>query len=407
MLSALKTRGQRKTSNPYIIIYNKGIKMSNQEVRYLIKNELQYLVYIQPIKKNTKIIVKKYKDIIANYCYDGMKKLPYNEKLYIYLNQIKEIQICQYCKVNRVLYINQTKGYALFCSRTCSSNGSLYKRQQTCLDKYGASNPMKSDEIKNKFTRMINEKYKNVDYKTKIVNKRKETHVLKYGVENPLQRDLIKEKIKSTNLKKYGTTNPAQSQVIKDKMKATNFLRYGCYNAMQNKDIFEKAMHTYLLRTGISHPSKQPNYRKNCSQTYFNRTGYHHNMQNPESFHKQQESAFKYKEYQLPSGKIVKVQGYEPFALNILLNEQNYKEDELIISTIEQPQIKYFFENEQHKHYLDIFIPKENRIIEIKSTYTYEREIDKCLAKQNAAKEQGYIYEIWIIDKEKIIEVIS
>jgi hypothetical protein len=49
-------------------------------------------------------------------------------------------------------------------------------------------------------------------------------------------------------------------------------------------------------------------------------------------------------------------------------------------------------------HHGDIFIPKENRIIEVKSTWTFQKP--DVLLKQLAAKEMGYKYEIWVYDKK-------
>ncbi len=45
-----------------------------------------------------------------------------------------------------------------------------------------------------------------------------------------------------------------------------------------------------------------------------------------------------------------------------------------------------------HRHYVDIFIPTQNRCIEVKSTWTAKLNEHNIYLKQNAAKELGYKY---------------
>jgi hypothetical protein len=54
----------------------------------------------------------------------------------------------------------------------------------------------------------------------------------------------------------------------------------------------------------------------------------------------------------------------------------------------------------KHRHYVDIFIPTLNKCIEVKSTWTKEKKKDCIFLKQKAAKELGYIYEIWVYDRK-------
>jgi hypothetical protein len=57
---------------------------------------------------------------------------------------------------------------------------------------------------------------------------------------------------------------------------------------------------------------------------------------------------------------------------------------------------------EKHRHYVDIFIPSQNKCIEVKSTWTSEKKKDTIFLKQNAAKELGYNYEIWVYNRKGI-----
>jgi hypothetical protein len=38
--------------------------------------------------------------------------------------------------------------------------------------------------------------------------------------------------------------------------------------------------------------------------------------------------------------------------------------------------------------------------IEVKSTWTFEKQKDIIFLKQNAAKQLGYLYEIWVYDNK-------
>ena len=74
-------------------------------------------------------------------------------------------------------------------------------------------------------------------------------------------------------------------------------------------------------------------------------------------------------------------------------------EDEIKTGCKNVPTIWYNDENgKKHRHYVDIFIPSQNRCIEIKSTWTAKKKQDSIYLKQNAAKELGYKYEIWVYD---------
>lgn len=60
--------------------------------------------------------------------------------------------------------------------------------------------------------------------------------------------------------------------------------------------------------------------------------------------------------------------------------------------------IDYLFENKKKKYHPDYYLPVYNLIVEIKSTYTYEREKEKNEAKKEAAINNGFNF-IFIIDK--------
>ena len=135
--------------------------------------------------------------------------------------------------------------------------------------------------------------------------------------------------------------------------------------------------------------------KKTCLEKY----GTEYNTQNKEILSKIKKSSYGTKDYIFKTGDIVEIQGYENLALR-LLEEQGYNFKDIEIEGIE---IKYIYNNKNCIHFPDIYIPIENRIIEVKSTYTYDLELERNIQKQLFSKEQGYIYEFWIFnDKHKL-----
>jgi hypothetical protein len=113
---------------------------------------------------------------------------------------------------------------------------------------------------------------------------------------------------------------------------------------------------------------------------------------------KASKNAYKFKEFIFPSGRIDKVQGYEPFALQYLI-EDNIEETDIISGCKNVPTIWYNDKNsKKRRHYVDIFIPSQNRCIEVKSTWTAEKKKDNIFLKQAAGKKLGHKYEIWVYD---------
>jgi hypothetical protein len=89
------------------------------------------------------------------------------------------------------------------------------------------------------------------------------------------------------------------------------------------------------------------------------------------------------------------IQGFENFALDDLLHKENISEIDIINERTKVPEIWYEDEkSELKRHYVDFFIPSQNRCIEIKSTWTFEKNKEKVLKKQIAAKALGFNYEI-------------
>jgi len=187
--------------------------------------------------------------------------------------------------------------------------------------------------------------------KNRLLIKRDQTNINLYGKLGGInQTTESKEKGIKTCMKKYGVPNSNMAESVKQKKKDVCLTKYGVENPAQNQEVMEKA----------------------------------------------QKNAKKYKEYKMPSGVIRKVQGYEPFALDELI--KLYTEEQIKTDRKDVPRIPYKMEEKQKYYFPDIFIPHENYIIEVKSTWTYNCKTDSIKQKAEACKSLGYKYEIWVYD---------
>ena len=114
---------------------------------------------------------------------------------------------------------------------------------------------------------------------------------------------------------------------------------------------------------------------------------------------KAEKNSFNYKEYRCPTGKIVKIQGYEDKALDELF--QHFVEEELSIGRGNIPHIKYICnEGKQRIYYPDFYIESLNTILEIKSDWTLQLHTCRLEEKKKAVLEAGYKYEVWVYDQK-------
>lgn len=109
--------------------------------------------------------------------------------------------------------------------------------------------------------------------------------------------------------------------------------------------------------------------------------------------------SFSYKKHKLPSGKIIQLQGYEPQFLDYVFDNGVLLESDFQFN--KRPRIKLSDSNMvKAKHYYpDFYIPKYNLIVEIKSTYTLQRDLATTMLKENKTREVGYNF-IMVMDKK-------
>lgn len=354
----------------------------NKCFRQLVKTGVYCEPCMQSISKN-KIKNSKVKydiHMLIEFCNENNIILlhDYSEK---FINRDTNIQgVCLHndCKNNFIKPFRQLLKIGGYCENCSKENGKV-KILATNLYKFGVDNPMKNTEIK---------------------EKQKNTMVEKYGVEHNSQLEEIKVKKMNTYIKNYGVTSHLKSPEIREQIKLTNLLKYGVENPQQNSDIRNKNYETNLKKYGVKHYLETQEFKEKVIKTNLERYSVPHHSQNAEVADTMLKKSYNKKEYKLPSGKILDYQGYENFALDRLLHVEKICEDSIITNRKDVPVIWYNdINNKRRRHYVDFYIPSQNRCIEVKSTWTNQTK-NNVLEKQKGAKDLGYIYEIWIYDRE-------
>ncbi len=171
-------------------------------------------------------------------------------------------------------------------------------------------------------------------------------------------------------------------QLIKEKRFNTNFLRYGNSNANQVPEIKKKIIETCLRKYNVRYAMMNKDI---SNKSYSNRKA-------------PLPSSFKWKEYVMPSGRILLIQGRENKMLDKLL--QIFTEEEILVHK-GVPTIKYKDCNGIYrKHYPDAYVKKLNWIFECKCNYTWnpnEETRKNNILKYKEAKKLGFKYNVIIL----------
>ena len=177
--------------------------------------------------------------------------------------------------------------------------------------------------------------------KQQTLNNRKKAFIEKYGVDNPMKNPDIAAKTA-----KYQKDNAAERLAVRTK---TLLEKYGVRNAQQVRSIHEKAMR----------------------------------------------SSKRLKSYVFESGREVKVQGYEPQAIEMLLAE-GFNESDLYFGA-DVPRFAYHYDGVDRKYFPDIYIKSINTIVEVKSEWTLNQQLDKNNAKFDAVNDSSYIFRLMVV----------
>jgi hypothetical protein len=305
----------------------------------------------------------------------------------------------------------------------------------TMMKNHGVEYAQQKPEIRAKTDATSLEKYGKLRafLLPEVFDKIRKTHKAKYGVEFPLQAKEIQDKISMTFMKTLNAPRPflseiylqrmkdkyghewfcctdAFKEVMRDKYGSENYVtsdhckqqmldKYGSENYVTSDHCKQQMLDKY----GSEYFITSKKYREIMLEKY----GAESAMQCPELFRKAQSSSFCRKPYISPDGKTFMVLGYEGIAMDDILKNEGIKtfyagEDKEI------PVFQYIGDDDKtHSYYPDVYIPEENRVIEIKSVYTYNRDPEKTLCKALKVSE-SHLFELRLYNSHKeVVEILE
>lgn len=300
--------------------------------------------------------------------------------------------------------------YRAYCSTECKVIGRLNKfketyankdtdailakRRATVTDRYGVDNVSKTAGVKAqlKITTAAT-----ADIRTR---KTKETNLKNHGVESTNSLQAVKDLKKSNYKEKTGFDHQLKDPTIAAKVSAAN---------TKNADKrLAKAAETNLEKYGCINPSSNTEVKQKRTDTMIERFGVENASQNAEVHAKKMKSQYRNKEFVFPSGRKEMVMGYEPLAIAELL--QTYAEDDIVLETTKIPRISYIgIDGITHYYFPDIYIPKDNLLIEVKSLWTYSGYPDWLTTnflKQQGSINAGYNFKFMIMNKARIVRAL-
>ncbi len=197
------------------------------------------------------------------------------------------------------------------------------------------------------------------------------------------------EKVKKTCLINFGATNASFSDEKKKKRSSTNIKRFGVSNPFANKEIQNKLKNISIKKYGTDNIFGSEEFKKSMKVYNLEKYGVEYISQVPELYMKQQKSG--YRLYFHEDTKLYYRGTYEKDFLDFCFNNK------IIVN--QGKRIKYYFENKEHYYFSDYYLESKNLIVEIKSSWTYNKYLDKNLVKEETTIKSGYNY-MFIIDKK-------
>lgn len=304
---------------------------------------------------------------------DATNFLPNDIHLRFRFNYIKDglINTPKKCKECGKVLLDVKK---TFCSSVCSNInvGEIEKMKHTW-------NTKSDDDINN------------------IQLKRRKTNLKKYGVDIASKTPEVIEKNRLSHLTNWGDYAMRTNEVL-TKRNDTLIERYGGIG-MASEELFSKMKNTNIEKYGVEYYSTTDDWYNKCVSTALEKYGEEWVSKVDYINIKQQSGGYNYYDFEFPSGKVVRVQGYEPRVLTKLLID--YDENDIIVGVQniinEIGFFHYEYENKKSRYYPDIYIKSENKVIEVKSTYTFNKEKEKNLLKRESVLNKNINFKFIIL----------
>jgi hypothetical protein len=274
--------------------------------------------------------------------------------------------------------------------KKCSANCKTKKYKETCDVKYGVKNYFAAEEFK---------------------EKRKETCLQKYGKKHHMQNEEIKKKVEETCLKFYGKKWAFVQDRVFEKIRATHKAKYGVEYPLQSATIQEKINAKFIELWGAKRPFLSEQFIIHFKALMKEKYGAEHPMHVPDLFYKTIKSINRTKPYSFPSGKEIRIMGYEDLALNWIQTKINsvlkrtIKEEEILVGS----DVPYFqYEDDVGKkriYYPDISIKNTDLIIEVKSVYIFNLNPKLNYSKFKAVSNSGKTLQVYLYKNQILIDI--
>jgi len=368
----------------------------------------------------------------------------FSERAYHIINGLASIPLCPVCISGRLKFNHTRWEYNKTCSAKCGAKhpDREIKTKNTNMERYGVENVYQDEDIKNRIRKTNLERFgaeyntqtqefkdyckklnldrygkeyysQTKEFKDKIVN----TSMEKYGVDHPSKSKEVKNKLKELNLKKYGVDHQFKAPEIREKISSTIKERYGKNWYTETDGFKEKYRNSSLLKYGTEFPNQNITVKEKIKSTCIEKYGSTSYI-NSEEHKKNMLDAWgiefpfhgNYKNYKLPSGRIIKIQGYENYALDLLLSQYAEKDILIVDKEIREGvgKIEYFdkYKNKNRQYLCDIYLIPLNKVIEVKSEFTLMRNLEINLIKRESCISRGLDYEFWVFNSKAELTII-
>ena len=201
------------------------------------------------------------------------------------------------------------------------------------------------------------------------------------------------------------TRGPKKLQTEEDIQKCIEFYELGS-TFTEIGELFDCSAVTIrnkLMKAGVKLRTAKENAgtaKKKRVVTMLEKYGVENPMQDPEILHKSFIKAHRYKNYELDGVLFENLQGYEPQAVfdihkNEILGEP-IKLKEIIVDSKIIPTLYYTWNDSNRKYFPDMYIPKLNMLVEVKSEYTYNQHKERNDLKIDAMYRSEYNFVVMI-----------
>ena len=273
-------------------------------------------------------VVNGYKSTECKSCYNLTRKLNSTADITIKNQKNQSLPICENTNCNNIVTSNKSGIWSKYCSKSCR----------------GQYNSLKS-RLKSKATMKKN-----------------------YGVEHALQSPIILNKMQDDYERMHGVRNPMSNPDAIQNYKTAMQSKFGFTSTFQDKERYQSQVDKCAISYGYP------------ADTFTNIS------QIPEVHNKKMKSGMTAKDYILPSGRIIRIQGWENKFLDLALKYY----DEQIFEFDQKPGIPYIIASKDRHYHPDFILPNTMQIIEVKSDYTFYNDLETNVAKAYGSMAAGY-----------------